>query len=502
MEFPKQEAYRLEKAKGLSDEAAMKRAEEIEKRIISEGEESTFQQDNIVNSMLNSMGEAYDKIAEGKAPLEFAGKVGKVFKTMNLPFVKIPLNAFWSYFNLVNPEIAAGQSFIYGVMAAYKKAKGLDGWERDFEQSKKWLTHASTGLGLLALTSQLANKGIVTGDNNADDAKKEREGEKYYEQQHSMDMNKLWAYLNGENPEDVEDGLKVDLKWFGVLGNAANLQANKYEKMTHEQRQAGVQTMEDMLGDLKKSALEVFETGVFSNAAGLANAFDRGGVYADSYLMNLMNMGTNIVNPAMFAQVSRAKLPYEYTTKADTFLEQIKNNMAARTDWGRKLFNKYPPSKVSIWGDKMDRSDDWALRWFSMSKAKPDAFAKPIYEDYKKTGNTAFFPPSVKPTLNDQKMTPSQQMQLETFVGQRRKALVAPYVNDMATLSRINKKYSELSDEEKVKALEKLYETGRKQGEQEFIGIYPQFAPKDEKQTPDQRRSKRQWERFNRSIQP
>ncbi len=493
MDFPKQEAYLREKAKGVSDEVAMQRAEAVEKRIISEGEESTFQQDNIVNEMLNSLGQAYDKISEGNTPFEALGKIGKVFKTMNLPFVKIPLNAFWSYFNLVNPEIALAQSFIYGVEAARKKAKGLDGAAKDFEQSKKWLVHATTGMGLLALTGTLASKGIVSGDNSADDTKKEREGEKNYEQQHSLDMGKLSAWLQGKNPDDVKDGLKVDLKWYGVLGNAANLQANKYEKMDEKQRKEGIKLMGDVLGDLQTTGLEMFQSGVFSNASSLANAFDRGGVYTDAYLTNLINMGTNIVHPAMFAQVSRAKLPYDYTTKADSFGEQIKANMTARSEWGRKLFNKYPPSKIGIWGDELKRNDDWALRWFGMSHSNKDAFAKPLYEDYKKTGDVKFFPPSVKAEIHGQKLNTAEMRQLETLVGQSRKALIAPYVNDAAELPGYGR-YKSLSHEEKVKALEILYKQGLDNGVAKFESIHPKYKKPDntweQEETEDTKREK------------
>jgi hypothetical protein len=475
MEFPKQEAYRLEKAKGLSDEAAMKRAEEIETRIIREGEESTFQQENFVNSAITALGQAYDKMSEGNAPMESVGKLGKLFRTMNLPFVKIPMNAFWSYFNLVNPEVAFMQSAAFGSTAAYKKAKGMDGWQHDLEQSKKWLAHGATGMGILALTSTLTANGIVSGDNNSKDPKKEREGEKFYEQQHSLDMGKLNAWLQGKDPSEVTDGLKVDLKWWGVLGNAANLQANKYEKMTPEQRAEGISLMNEVLGEnLVPSALEVFETGVFSNASSLANAFDRGGVYADAYLTNLINMGANTVHPAMFSQVSRATLPYDYTTKADTFLEQIKNNMSARSDLGRAIFNRYPPSKIGIWGDELKRNDDWAKRWFSMSRTNPDQFARPIYEDYKKTGDTGFFPPAVQPKLNGEKLNTAETRKLEILVGQSRKELVAPYVNNMAELPGYGR-YKDLTDKQKVKALEILYKQGYDNAVDKFEAIYPKY---------------------------
>jgi len=98
----------------------------------------------------------------------------------------------------------------------------------------------------------------------------------------------------------------------------------------------------------------------------------------------------------------------------------------------RELTGKYPPAQVGIWGDKLDRKDDFLLKWFGMSKVNKDNFAQPIYEDYKRTNNTEFLPPSIKPLINKNKLTVKQAEELEILVGQSRKALIAPYVNNLA----------------------------------------------------------------------
>lgn len=461
--FPKEEAYRIEKSKGVSDEVAMKRAEEVEKRIIGAGEEATFQQENLINNMINSLGKAYDNIANEKVFFEYVGKLGKIIKVMNMPFVKIPLNAYWSYLNLVNPEIALIQSFVYGGSAAIKKIKGKEGASKDFEESKKWLVHATTGMALLAVTGMLAKQGLIKGINDKEDTKKEREGEKAFEQQHTILIN----------------GLNIDLKWFGVLGNMMNLQANKIEQMTPEQRKNGMELTDEILYNLKTSSLEQFDNGVFSNVSSLMNAIHGGGAFADSYVMNLFNIGTNIFQPAMFAQLSRAQMPYDYTIKADSFIGEIKNNMAARSGVIRVLTGHYPPSKIGIWGDEMKRNDDVLLRFFSMSKENKDNFAQPIYEDYRKTGDIGFFPPAVKSEINGIKLNPEQARKLQVLIGQERKKAIAPYVNNMANLDLPlfeNKKYKDLSTERKKDALKIIYDLGAIAGKEKFTLLYPEFT--------------------------
>jgi hypothetical protein len=480
LEFPKEEAYRAFKKQGFSDEDAMKKAEEIQDRIIKQGEESTFQQENLLNDAVNSAFKVF-------------GTPGEIFKKFNMPYLKIPLNAFWSVYNLVNPEVAFLQSAVYGTKAI-KSGSSLD-----IQQSKKWFAHGVTGIALTGIAGALASNGIVNSNNADDTTKKERIGEKTYEQQNSINVTKLNAYLRGENPDDVKNSLNVDLKWFGNVGNILNVESRKLEEMTPEQRKNGMSYMEDMFSSMKISSIELIENGVFSNTSGLLTAIDKGGNFADAYVLNLINMGTNIVQPAMFAQMSRAELPYYSQQKADTFMEQLKNNLLTRSSTLRALSGKYPPSQIGVWGDKLDRKDNVAMKLFGISSNNNDNFAQPIYNDYKKTDNTAFLPPSVKPEVNGFELNTSQSKQLEVLVGQARKNLVAPFVNDGAKLSGFKDRYSKLSEEDKVKALGIIYKMGYQVGEDKFTKLYPQFY-KSDKKTPEEKKESKESSIFRKSL--
>ncbi len=461
MEFPREEAFRAFKKQGLSDDAAMKKAEEIQQRIIREGEESTFQQDNLLAQAV-------------EAAFKPFGKPGAVVKTLNMPFLKIPLNAFWSVYNLANPEIALLQSLVYGVKAMKSKSSV------DIQQSKKWFAHAVTGMAWMGVVGAMAKAGIINAPNPDDTTKKEREGEGYYEQQNSVNLSKLMAYLVGEDPSKVKNGLNVDLKWLGNMGILMGYQAQKLDNMTPEQKEKGLGMMEDMMANLSTSALDFMDKGVFSNTGSLFTAINKGGSFMDNYLINLINMGTNIIQPAAYAQISRAQLPYYSKVKADSFLGQLKNSLLSRSSLLRTLTGQYPPSKVGIWGDRLDKKDNTIMRLFGISKSNDDNFAQPIYEDYKKTNNTKFFPPSIKPEIRENgktvKLPPNDAAKFEEIVGQQRKALVAPYINDMATFEGSNKKYSQLTDEEKIDKLNILYEVGFESGKKLFLATHPQYV--------------------------
>ena len=488
LEFPKEEAYRAFKKQGLSDDVAMKKAEEIQERIIKQGEESTFQQENLVNEVINSAVNIASSYGVG------AGGVVKAIKTLNMPFLKIPLNASWSVYNLANPQVAFLQSAIYGARAIKSRSAS------DIQQSKKWLAHGATGIALTGIAGALVSNGIINASNRSDEtSKKERQGEKTYEQQNSINVTKLNAYLRGENPDDVKNSLNVDLKWFGNVGNILNIEAIKKEEMTPEQRENGMSFMEDMFSGMSISSMELIENGVFSNTSGLLTAIDKGGNFADSYVLNLINMGTNIVQPAMFAQMSRAQLPYYSQQKADTFMEELKNNLLTRSSVLRSLSDKYPPSQIGVWGDRLDRKDNVAMKLFGMSSNNNDNFAQPIYNDYKKTNNTAFLPPAVKPEVNGFELNTSQTNKLETLVGQARKNLVSPFVNDGAKLSGFKDKYSQLSEEDKVKALGIIYKMGYQVGEKQFTDLYPEFY-KSDKKTPEQKKESKESSIFRKSL--
>jgi predicted GNAT family acetyltransferase len=488
LEFPKEEAYRAFKKQGLSDDVAMKKAEEIQERIIKQGEESTFQQENLVNEVINSAVNIASSYGVG------AGGVVKAIKTLNMPFLKIPLNASWSVYNLANPQVAFLQSAIYGARAIKSRSAS------DIQQSKKWLAHGATGIALTGIAGALVSNGIINASNRSDEtSKKERQGEKTYEQQNSINVTKLGAYLRGENPDDVKNSLNVDLKWFGNVGNILNIEAIKKEEMTPEQRENGMSFMEDMFSGMSISSMELIENGVFSNTSGLLTAIDKGGNFADSYVLNLINMGTNIVQPAMFAQMSRAQLPYYSQQKADTFMEQLKNNLLTRSSVLRSLSDKYPPSQIGVWGDRLDRKDNVAMKLFGISSNNNDNFAQPIYNDYKKTNNTAFLPPAVKPEVNGFELNVSQTNKLETLVGQARKNLAAPFVNDGAKLSGFKDRYSKLSEEDKAKALGIIYKMGYQVGEKQFTDLYPEFY-KSDKKTPEQKKESKESSIFRKSL--
>jgi len=475
IDFPREEAYRAYKQKGLSDAEAGKKADYVRDIIIKEGQRSTFQQDNMLNDVLSSAFGQLNKMGVGEGTQQLLKSV-----TVS-PYIKIPANAYWSYYNLVNPEVAFLQAMIYSGKAYAKRNKGDNSAAKDLNEAKYWFAHGAVGIATRAVVVSLVGSGIINTSNTGDDTKKEREGEQNFEQQGTINVDKLWATIHGEDPNKVKNGLNVQMRWFGHFGTLANAIERKNEEMTPEQKQNQADFWDIALGGMEVDALKDLNQGVFGNTSSLLTSIERGDF--QSYGVNLINMFANVVHPASLAQLSRAQLPYVNKNKGDDFLAELKNNMLTRSSVLRNLTGKYPPSRISIWGEKMPKNDK-ALQFFGVSKANNDAFARPLYDDAKRTDNIAFFPPSVKPEIKrgDEivKLPTKEAARLEEFVGQQRKNLIAPYINNMATFEGSNKTYSELSDEEKLKNLEILYKEGFKRGKELFLREYPQYqTPED-----------------------
>jgi hypothetical protein len=479
LEFPREEAYRELKAKGKTDAEAAQKADYIKAALEKEGARSTFQQDNWLNDTLSKV---------------FGGNksgVGNVIKSLTVsPYIKIPSNAYWSYYNLVNPEVAVLQSLVH--LGKARTAKGKDPVKSMLQnrEARYWMGHAVTGMAMRAGIIGLVKAGIFVPSNDQDDTKKEREGEAFFERQGTVNLSKLRALVMGQDPDKVEGGYTIANKWLGQFGTIGNTIARRNEEMTPEQRENQGNFWDVVYGGMEFQALKDLEQGVFSNTSAALGALGEGAYGWHRYTLNIMNMFGNIAQPNTMAQIWRNNLPYYSTTKGDTFLKEIQNSALQRSGLLRQLSGKYPPSKINIWGDPLTRPENLAEKLFGINHVNKDAFARPLYEDYLKDNDTRFLPPAVMPRVNNQKLNTEQARKLETYVGQARKSLVAPYINDGARIEGFNKPYSQLSKEEKVEALEVLYKQGFDMGRDKFIAEYPEFA-KQEKPEEEKDRSKR-----------
>jgi hypothetical protein len=544
VKFPKAEAYRVYKSQGFSEAEALQKSEIVEKTIIQEGKRSTFQQDNFLNDKLSQL---FNDTQSG---------AGAFVKSLTIsPYVKIPSNAFWSNFNLLHPEIAMLQMFLLGDKARKLQEKDPVAAKMARREARYWFSHAAVGFSYLSAITSMVAAGVFTPGVTAEETKKEREGKQYYGKPGTINVMKLMAWLRGEDPTKVKEGYDVQIKWFGHIGYLGNAIARRELDLTEEQRNNRLLFTEFLLSNLTEDALEGLQSGVFSNTSALINAL-QSDFFAKRYGLNLIGMLTNIIQPASLAQLSRNELPYYSSTKADSFMGEVKNSFMQRSTWVRdlmgvdqkakeiekrrnrelsyaatdqekiKIRSKYDAelfglqtAKVGIWGDKLEKKDNFMMRWFGISKSNPDNFAQPLYDIVKRTNNISYFPPTIKPEIEDQgkktDLNVKQTMELEMLVGQYRKNLVAPLLNDSVEIegyglwSEIedNLKAEGLTAEEarvkaddiKLNAIRNAYNIGFEFGKQAFLDEHPEFRNEDYDKSEIQRR-KKAMEKLNKEL--
>jgi len=377
IEFPKAEAYRTYKKQGLTDAEAMQKAELIEKSIIQEGKRAAFQQDNILNDKLRQL------FGDEKSG------AGVLTKTLIVsPYVKTPTNVFWSYYNLLHPEVALLQAFVYGGKAYKLREKDPIASKLALREGRYWFGHAVTGMAYVSVISSMVAAGIFTAGSTAEDTKKEREGRSYYGKPGTTNVTKLMAWLRGEDPSRIKEGFTIKNSWFGHIGTLGNAIARREQEMTPEQLKKRGDLMEYLISNLDRDnlfpeALEAMQSGIFSNTSSLINALDSD-FGAKRWGLNTINLLTNVVQPATLAQISRAELPYYSTTKADSFMQELKNSMLQRSSVLRTVLGQQPPAKIGIWGDRLEKKDNFMMRWFGISKNKPRQLCSTFIRNCKK----------------------------------------------------------------------------------------------------------------------
>ena len=456
IEFPREQAYEALKAQGYSDEVAGQKADYIKEAIIKEGKRSTFQQDNLLNDAITR--------AAGVLGGKDSGTAGLAKSLVFSPYIKIPTNAFWSMYNMVNPEVAILQAITHAGIAKKFKNKGeLTKASLQNREARYWIAHAIWGMAMRAIVISLVKSGTFVPSADDDESKKERDAASFFDRP---------GYVNVGN-------LKISNRWFGVLGAMGNVIAKKWKDMTPEQRDAQDDFWNTVFGGMEIAALKEMENGVFANSSSLLQSLNTGDW--SRYGINTINLFANIIQPATSAQFDRAQLDYVPTSKGDNFLDRLKQNFAQRSKLYRRIFDVQINQKKDIWGKPVPKGGNELSRMFGISKNNPQLFGRVVYDDFLRSGDSGFLPPAVLPILNGQQLNAEQENRLIEYVGSEREKLVKPYINDMAEIDGFNAKYSELeTDEDKKFVLQYLYNEGRDRGVELFYQDYPELRPKEE----------------------
>lgn len=478
MRSPQKMAYKILSEQKNPNAASL--SEEMYKRIISEGERAVFQESNILSQISNFL----DKSLKINKDSEYkAAKVGaSLLKTASFPFIKIPANVAWATFKAANPSFSIGQSSIQAVKAYLYDKRGDYAKSREYqEKAKDSLSHAIVGYGLSYVAAQLVAAGLVRPANDKDTKERESIGEVVFGRQNQLNVGALSGL----------DDYWVDLTWFGPIGAILEDKAEVAQDKKQMEREGKTQSeVMDIIDEMTYSAKSSMNQLVFDQGARMMDAIQKGGVAAKQYFINnVVNNITNVATGGTYVAASKAMLPYKAQLAGETLWQEIVNNQKQRSILLRVAMNLYkedsgnPPAKISIFDGEPIKNDNSILgttgSMMGMEKGNQDKFGAIIFNDFQRTNNLDFFPPSIPRELNvnDEriKLTPSERRDLTIDIGKANYNNISPYVHDMAMLGGYNKRYTQLTDEEKVKSLKFLYGMSSNEGLAKFIQDHPKF---------------------------
>jgi hypothetical protein len=516
IQSPEKMAVKILMSQGVSREQATERAKEIKERILYEGQKTVLENDNLL-TVMNTALESFvsSQKSEGLGIKALKG-AGSILKTATLPFVKIPSNAYWLYFKLNNPIVSASWSVAQAGIAAKAFKKGdMATYRKYSELSKDSMYTAGIGLALSAIATTLASQGLVKSAQTDEDKKREQAGERGFGKQNKLNIGKM----NG-GPD-----YWVDLTWFGPMGSIIDTKgqiqekqlANKAKGVTEDESSFINNTVENM----SISASTALNNLVFDQASrtlGALKGGDAGERAAKLWATNTSNTFMNMFTGATYVAISKAMLPTESRLKGDTVMDEIVNNAKDRNAILR-LFVGRPPERISMWGEPIKKDNTFSGVLQSMlgfEKGGANNFGAILYDEYRRTGNDKFFPPvednKIRVDGKDVTLTQEEKDDLDKYIGQARKNMIAPFVYDMAqigsyspevqgalkgkeqkfaTIGGENKKFSELTDEQKIEKVNQIYKWSREIGVTNFTSN-PKYAKyKNAEITPETKAAKK-----------
>jgi len=475
--YPKEAAYKHLKSKGLSDIEATEKAEVFQERALRQGDKAVMQQENLLSDFITRMGKVSDEF-EQKYPI--FKLISKPFQIATMPavlFRKTPANIAWKTFKMINPEVALIEAAANFAKAKRMKKQGDERYKIQLDEVRDNLGVAAVGFALGAVVSSLIDDKIIIPTSEEDD-RKGQSAEKNYAAGNKFNYSRFKRLLLGE-PLDAPKGESdylVDMSWFGTTGAIMDLKARLKKQFDKDKE---TQSYITELGGRLYKGVEVSANATVLEAQ---KTFTRALSSEDGFTNYGVGFISTMLSPVPFSgSFSRAALDYEYRIKGDNFLDQLKNRFSADNVIYRKLANQYPPARIGVWGDKIYRGGSdfgtTALRYFGISKMNPNAFARPIYDDFVRTGNTKFFPsePLNKVTYEgvEYELSTQQHDRLKEPVGQRRKSNISAILNSDILIVRnraLEKvKYNQLNDEEKAERLQQEYKRGFEEGKEMFF---------------------------------
>ena len=470
------------KRSGLSDEEAMRAVARPElflpkdalARVDFESARTVYQQDNLATS---SVGRVNDLLRRVPGLYLLSRTV--------VPFQKTPVNVMGELLTYT----PFGAFKIWGDLGypgarRYARQMGTDTAvnrrEANFTASKM-----AFGSVAMAAGAWMFAKGVISPPLDAEDeAQKTRLGTADALPANHINLSGLQRAIKGQDATPRPGDDIRDLRRLGLVGGL--LYMTSFALRQAEKKRADPSSMaSDIVGSAPSTVTswalnQTFLTGVSDFLEKL-----KGG--SGETAMTAWAQGVSaFALPNTMQAINRAIRESKPEFRDDSALQQFGNRLNDKVNalgftvpLGREV--KALPLKVDLWGRPISETPPGKnpLIWhfFDITKSRTipeDVVAVELYNLWRRTTDTAVFPsiPARLLTVEGQQSEPityDQYQELATDVGKSRRYLVEKLVGGEVGFN--GKNWQGLNDEERIEALTKLYEDGRKIGMNQFVKV-------------------------------
>lgn len=404
---------------------------------VEQAKEATFHQANAIATAINQISNR--------------NKVAKGIKDATLPFVKTPLNVAKAGVEY-NP-VGLLKTIVYD---SVKLRKGEITVNKYIDNLSKGLT----GTGIAVLGYALADGGILKAS-GSDDDKKEKYDEELGNQTYSIRIGDKTYSLDWLSPVGIPLFVGAELK---ALKDSSVKEKTNISTDDDEKFNQAVKSFENLANAMANSMSPMSEMSMISGLTSALKSYDQ-----DSTKM-LGTMGTNAIKsyvnqfvPTLLGQISRTTDDYERTTTSTKTgvltkaIDQTKLQIMSKIPGLRQKL----PIKSDIWGAEKQSDSNISARIINnfinpatVKDVNVSEVDKELNNLYDKIGESSILPSSIEKTykINGQtyRMTNKEFSEYKKSYGQTSYKLL----NDLIKTNE----YEGLSDEQKQKAVESIYE--------------------------------------------
>jgi hypothetical protein len=439
----------------------------------------------------------------------------KVLGAMIVPFRQFPINYALTALNFAAPNFGVAKAAYY-IAQSVKESRNLsltaaEQAARSVYYRRKGLVtlgEAALGMTMYAAADILWEKGLLSENVGKDNSERSRQSEMMGYQK--LNVSGLDRYLNGNDPTYKTGDTTVDWSRIGIPAAIFAVHTDQKMQDIRKQNKSGMATKaetdkpETLMDKANKSVSAipalgsfVFNQSFLSGTQAFLEAMKDADPDSSAWqtaTQNLFRAATGIVVPAETEAIARAQMEYIPELRGTSTSETLKNI------WDFKVGqlpekDKDVVYKRDVWGNPVKRTPDGAnpliynlVDVMKTSAKEFDHTDAELMKLYHETLRPSVYPDPVNraivsPEGNGYRLDPADYEKLQELEGKYRREYVEAFVKDKTF-------YDKFEPNEKVLALEKLYQNADKRGRDEFINssdIYRRYFAPDSGRKPDSR---------------